>query len=168
MFRGGERHPGSGHPIASTYVRTLRDGRRSDRRYSRVAVAYFLRMEGRPERDPANRRSYVRLVDDDEAGRRPMGSNDRNTENHMTQEAILDFIRARLASTDGFTSTQVAERLETTPRTILPILTAMMKRGEIMPVMVIIEDAWGRRRKVPGYRAVEITRPRRRDPSSRK
>lgn len=86
----------------------------------------------------------------------------------MTQEAILDFIRARLASTDGFTSTQVAERLETTPRTILPILTAMMKRGEIMPVMVIIEDAWGRRRKVPGYRAVEVTRSRRRDPNSRK
>jgi hypothetical protein len=87
----------------------------------------------------------------------------------MTQEAVLDFIRARLAAEDGFTSTQVAERLQASPRTVLPILTGMMKRGEISPVMVVIEDAWGRRRKVPGYRVADkVIRPRRTDPSSRR
>jgi hypothetical protein len=86
----------------------------------------------------------------------------------MTKETVLDFIRARLGCTDGFTSTQVAERLETTPRTIVPILVAMRKRGEIIPVMVVITDSWGRRRTVPGYRVVEVTQRRRKDPSSRK
>lgn len=92
----------------------------------------------------------------------------------MNQEAVLEFIRERVAAVDGFTSTQIAERLETSPRTILPILTAMLKRGQISATMVVIEDAWGRRRRVPGYRTndQEITdkviRSRRRDPSSQK
>jgi predicted ArsR family transcriptional regulator len=70
----------------------------------------------------------------------------------MTQAELIEFIRSRSEASDGFTVGQIAEKLETSPKTIRAILTPMMKRGELDAVMVMITDAWGRRFKVPGYR----------------
>jgi DNA-binding CsgD family transcriptional regulator len=70
----------------------------------------------------------------------------------MTQAELIEFIRTRSDGTDGFTVGQIAERLDASPKTVRAILTPMMKRGDLMAVMVTITDAWGRRFKVPGYR----------------
>jgi hypothetical protein len=70
----------------------------------------------------------------------------------MTQEDLMEFIRARCESQDGFTAGQVAERLGTNVKAVRAILTPMLKRGQLDPVMVLIVDPWGRRFKVPGYR----------------
>ncbi len=70
----------------------------------------------------------------------------------MTQSELIEFIRTRAEAADGFTVGQIAERLESNPKTIRAILSPMVKRGELDAVMVLITDAWGRRFKVPGYR----------------
>lgn len=70
----------------------------------------------------------------------------------MTQEQLIEFIRSRCEAQDGFTAGQVAERLQTSTKAVRSILTAMLKRGQLEPVMVLVEDPWGRRAKFPGYR----------------
>ena len=70
----------------------------------------------------------------------------------MTQDELMEFIRSRCEAQDGFTVGQVAERLQTSTKAVRSILTAMLKRGQLEAVMVLVEDPWGRRFKVPGYR----------------